>query len=103
VNGFPFTITYKGGDGNDVELIFRGQGTPGPEIIKAMPNGNGTSTVHLKSPVGTSVKLFSNTSLQGDWTDLGTRAVDAGGLKTAIVNTPGNPKSCFFRLGFLSF
>lgn len=103
VNGYPFTITYKGGDGNDVELLFRGQGTPGPEIVKVVPNGNNTATVYVESAVGTSVRLYSNPNLQDPWTDLGTHAVDANGLQTLIASTPGNPRSYFFRLGFLSF
>ena len=103
LNGLPFRITYKGGDyDNDVQLIFLGTGTPGPEITGITKNGNSVAIsvswlpamsgqrVDIQRAIGPAPNPLSI------WGAHGFVILDAQGKGTYTSNVFGT--SIFFRL-----
>ncbi|MCB1130970.1 MAG: autotransporter-associated beta strand repeat-containing protein [Verrucomicrobiae bacterium] len=103
IDGKPFSITYEGGDGNDVELIYLGTGAPGARITGLVKNNNGTITLQLEGPPNSSVPVFSSLDLQEPWTAVGSQTLNGSGLANPSVPNPGNPSARFFRLGRVMF
>jgi len=103
LNGQPFTITYRGGDGNDAVLHFAGIGTPGPEIVAITAAGANLIRLRLRWLPGRKVYLQHSPDMiprvhdGAVWQDHGPFLFDAAGNAEVLWPTGGAPRG-FFRL-----
>lgn len=88
ISGRAFTISYQGGDGNDVVLTHTGPGPQAPVMISFTVNPD-LSAVHLsaKASPGYTYRWQKSSNLK-DWTNLTTVTPPAGGVVTATFS-PG--------------
>jgi hypothetical protein len=97
--GVSFTLTYHGGDGNDISLIQQTL-TPQAHIISGLklPNGRFALTGLGAANVSYAIEASTNLVPPIVWTQIGTAvANDAGNLTFSDVGAPQYPER-FYRL-----
>ena len=101
MNGQPFTISYHGGDGNDIVLTFTGTG-PLPPTVRGMHLDESLNTVFLSGRGSPGVTYYWEAS-----TDMKTWNYILTAIPDALGNTSGGyttdallPGRLFFRLTY---
>lgn len=99
IGGMPFKISYFGGTGNDVVLIYTGPGPILPKITSIVVNATVTSVfMEATGKPGTSYLWQKSTDLK-TWDDLSIGTANAqGALSASFPTGPGNPTRQFYRL-----
>ena len=97
VSGRPFSISYHGGDGNDVELTYTGVGS-GPRVLSVAYDRSG-DIIHLQGQAKPGVScLWQVSSSLKTWSTFATGVPDTAGLVKVDQALGLHAEGLFFRL-----